>query len=57
MAEPEIKFEKLTPIDNAELGIYEQALDKVFADKEIRNVAISGPYGSGKSSILNTYKK
>lgn len=57
MAEPEIKFEKLTPIDSAELGIYEQALDKVFADKEIRNVAISGPYGSGKSSILNTYKK
>lgn len=57
MAEPEIKFEKLTPIDNAELGIYEQALDKVFADKEIRNVAISGPYGSGKSSILNTYQE
>ena len=57
MTESEIRFEKLTPIDNAELGIYEHALDKVFADKEIRNVAISGHYGSGKSSILNTYKK
>lgn len=37
--------------------VYNQAFDEVFADDEIRNVAISGPYGSGKSSILNTYKK
>lgn len=57
MAESEVKFEKLTPIDDTELGIYEFALNKVFKEKEIRNVAISGPYGSGKSSILNTYKK
>lgn len=50
-------FQKLTPTSNVELGIYGEALNFVFASKDIRNIAISGPYSAGKSSILETYKK
>lgn len=50
------KFHKLTPINDAEIGIYNEALDYIFEDDDLRNVAISGAYGSGKSSILESYK-
>ena len=49
-------FEKLTPISDGELGIYENALDFVFEHEDIRNVAISGAFGAGKSSVLESYK-
>ena len=51
------KFHSLTPIDTVDLGIYESALDFVFANNNLKNVALSGAYGSGKSSVLATYKK
>lgn len=50
-------FEKLTPISDSDLGIYEDALDFVFKNNDIRNVAISGAYGAGKSSVLESYKR
>ena len=50
------KFQKLTPVDNVELGVYEEALDFVFNNDDIKNVAISGAYSAGKSSVLETYK-
>lgn len=50
------RFEKLTPISNSELGIYEDAIDFVFDNDDVRNVAISGAYGAGKSSVLESYK-
>jgi hypothetical protein len=56
MSEKNYKFQKLTPINNADLKIYNVALNYVFENDDIRNVALSGPYCSGKSSILNTYK-
>ena len=52
-----INFQKLTPIDDADLTGYKEALDYAFKEDEIKNIAITGSYGSGKSSILNTYKK
>lgn len=52
-----IWFEKLTPVDNVELNIYKEALDFIFENEDIKNVAISGAYSSGKSSVLETYKK
>lgn len=56
--EKNTSFESLTPVSNIEdLGIYESALDFVFAHDEIRNVALSGSYGAGKSSVLESYKK
>ncbi len=52
----EYVFEKLTPISDSELGIYEDALSFAFQNDDIRNVAISGAYGAGKSSVLASYK-
>ena len=51
-------FEKLTPIADSELGIYEEALDYVFQsnNEDVRNVALTGAYGAGKSSVLSSYE-
>lgn len=50
-------FEKLTPKSDTDIKVYEQALDFVFENDDVKNVAISGAYGSGKSSMLNSYKE
>lgn len=50
-------FQKLTPIDNANLEVYDRAMQYVFDNADIRNIAISGCYGAGKSSMLESYKK
>lgn len=57
MEKKDYKFQKLTPIQDVKMGIYENALDFVFANEDIRNVAVSGSYGAGKSSMIETYKK
>jgi len=49
-------FQKLTPINNADLEIYSDALDFVFASSELKNIALSGAYSAGKSSIIDSYK-
>ncbi len=56
MSENEYKFQKLTPTDDVDLALYENALDFVFDSSDIKNVAISGAYGAGKSSVLASYK-
>lgn len=57
MSENKYQFEKLTPTDGAELKVYEEAIDYVFKNSDIKNVAISGAYSAGKSSLLASYKK
>ncbi|WP_440913637.1 YobI family P-loop NTPase, partial [Enterococcus innesii] len=50
-------FKKLTPEKNIEnLTTYQEAIDYALDDEEVRNIAITGIYGSGKSSIIETYK-
>jgi hypothetical protein len=56
VSESSDKFKKLTPICNAEIGIYSEALDYVFKNNDLRNIAVSGAYGAGKSSVLESYK-
>lgn len=60
-ANSEQPFRALSPIDNYENHqTYTDALNWALsnrANKNIKNVAISGPYGSGKSSIINTFIK
>ena len=55
----DMKFQKLTPINTDETKnqnkVYKEAFDAVFLDKNIRNIAVSGPYGAGKSSVFKTY--
>lgn len=54
----DIKFESLTPkILDKNNPIYTRALDFAFDDDSIKNIAITGVYGSGKSTIWNTYVK
>lgn len=57
MAENKYHFERLTPIDNMNLDVYEEAIDYVFNTPDVKNVAISGAYSAGKSSVLASYKR
>ena len=50
-------FERLTPINDVDLNVYEEAINYVFNNSDIRNVAISGAYSAGKSSILASYER
>ena len=51
-----MKFQKLTPTHEANLEGYSDALDFAFSDPDIRNIAISGAYSSGKSSVIESYE-
>lgn len=53
----QIAFQKLTPTDSAKDSIYSRAIDYAFDNSDVNNVAISGPLGSGKTSVLATYEK
>lgn len=52
-----ITFYDLTPTDDIKLDIYEKAINFSLENNKILNIAISGSYGSGKSSLLESYKK
>ena len=47
-----IHFEKLTPNKDIDLNTYEEALNFMFEDDEIKNIAITGSYSAGKSSVI-----
>lgn len=57
MPERKYNFERLTPIDNVKMDVYEDAINYAFDNPDIKNVAITGAYSAGKSSVLATYKK
>ena len=51
-------YESLTPKSDIKNGEeYFAALDWALNQEDIRNIAIAGPYGSGKSSIIRSYLK
>ena len=52
------QYEALTPKNNIENGQeYMAALDWALSKPNVHNIAISGPYGSGKSSVIESYLK
>ena len=57
LGENKYKFQKLTPVKDVDMTLYGDALDFVFDNPDVRNVAISGAYGAGKSSMLESYKE
>lgn len=50
-------FQKLTPVNDIDISVYEEAIDFIFDNTDITNVAISGSYSAGKSSVIDTYKE
>lgn len=55
---PESLFEDLTPsTDIDENGKYAEAITWGLENDNVKNIALTGPYGSGKSSLLKTYEK
>lgn len=57
MEQKEYFFEKLTPNDEVDISVYDEAMEFVFDNSDITNIAISGAYGAGKSSVIDSYKK
>ena len=55
--ENSIHFQKLTPNENIKLDAYEEALEFVFSSPDIKNIALTGVYGAGKTSVMNSYEK
>ncbi|MCB2353142.1 NTPase [Clostridium estertheticum] len=55
----EFIYSDLMPKDEVDrVKTYHEALDWAINDNSrIRNIALSGPYGSGKSTIINSYLK
>lgn len=51
------QFESLLPKEDVDLGKYKDALDFAIETDQIRNIALSGSYGSGKSSVIRSYEK
>ena len=62
---PSVKLENLAPIDYTQIAsdefetdyykIYKDVLNSVIQDKLIKNVGITGGYGTGKSSMIHSY--
>ena len=48
-------FQKLTPHISEVKNIYKEAFNFIFSNEEIKNIAISGAYGAGKSSVFESY--
>lgn len=55
-ADPPSPFVNLAPTDKAdEAGVYSRALLFATDDPKVSNIALTGPYGSGKSSIIQSF--
>ncbi len=57
MNRDKFNFQKLTPTNTADIEIYEDAIDFVFCNNDLKNIALSGAYSAGKSSVLESYKE
>lgn len=57
MAERKYQFERLMPTDNVDLDVYKDAINYIFENPDVKNIAISGAYSARKSSVLASYKK
>lgn len=54
--EEETPFFSLAPTRKAQdIDAYKKAMDFALSQDDIHNIAVTGPYGSGKSSFLRTY--
>ncbi|MDO9518612.1 MAG: ATP-binding protein [Pseudohongiella sp.] len=57
-ADMQSKFVDLAPTDEADkAGIYSEAILFATNNAKVSNIALTGPYGSGKSSIIQSFLK
>ncbi len=59
-SETEDEFQTLTPIVDPDKDGYQpyfKALDYALSRDDVKNIAITGPYGAGKSSVILSYLK
>lgn len=57
-ARQDIRFVDLAPTNKADpSGIYAAALNAAIAKDTVFNIALTGPYGSGKSSVIKSFLK
>jgi len=58
VVEAQSKFIDLAPTEKAdEAGVYSDALLYAMGNPRVSNIALTGPYGSGKSSIIKSFLK
>lgn len=54
----QIKLRSLAPeFENGQHGIYVRHLEEAVLDERNRNIALTGRYGAGKSSVLDDFQK
>lgn len=53
----DIPFQHLAPTDTVDDSAVFDALDYALSQQSIHNIAVTGNYGSGKSSVLTSYTK
>lgn len=51
------QYVDLAPVEDGDISTYVNAIDFALRSPRVKNIAITGPYGSGKSSIIRTYEK
>lgn len=49
-------LKSLSPRKDMDITYYKTFLDDIFKLEDVFNVGVTGPYGSGKSSIIESYK-
>lgn len=54
--ETSYKIQPLTPVDNRKDDFYFSKIEEALDNKLVKNIAITGIYGAGKSSLLNSFK-
>jgi len=58
IADKKLKFVDLAPTDEADQdGVYSEAFRFAINNAKVFNIALTGPYGSGKSSIIQSFLK